>query len=194
MSTIIPFNTNAYSAAFRHGMQFILDKEGGLRPDMGYVNNPNDKGGETKAGISKRAYPNEDIKNLTMDRIVFLYHRDYWRQAYCEQLPAGISLAVFDGAVQHGWMTSVKLLQEVMGVKADGIIGPQTQAAIRNMDPEWVLARLLLRRARYYGRIVIKNPSQATFFEGWHNRLAALSDACWQVVPGSVNPDYREVA
>ena len=48
----------------------MLDKEGGLRPDMGYVNDPKDRGSETKAGISKRAYPNEDIKNLTLDRAI----------------------------------------------------------------------------------------------------------------------------
>ncbi|MGL5369853.1 MAG: glycoside hydrolase family 108 protein [Plesiomonas shigelloides] len=186
--------TPAYSEDFKHAIQFVLDKEGGLRPDMGYVNDPKDMGGETKAGISKRAYPKEDIKKLTMERIVFLYHRDYWRQAYCAELPPGISLAVFDGAVQHGWMTSVKMLQEVMGVKADGIIGPKTKAAISSMDPEWVLARLLLRRARYYGRIIMKNQSQGRFFEGWHNRLSHLSDACWQVVEGSSNPDYKRVA
>ncbi|QJT14982.1 peptidoglycan-binding protein [Aeromonas sp. 2692-1] len=193
MSNVIQFS-QPYSLAFQHAIQFVLDKEGGLRPDMGYVNDPKDRGGETKAGISKRAYPNEDIKNLTLDRAIFLYHRDYWRQAYCAELPAGISLAVFDGAVQHGWLSSVKMLQEVMGVKDDGIIGPKTKAAIVAMDPEWVLARLLLRRARFYGRILLKNPSQGRFFEGWHNRLAHLSDACWQVVEGSANPDYRKVA
>ncbi len=193
MSNIIQF-TQPYSLAFQHAIKFVLDKEGALRSDMGYVNDPNDFGLETKAGISKRAYPNEDIKNLTIDRAIFLYHRDYWRQAYCAELPSGVSLAVFDGAVQHGWLSSVKMLQEVMGVKTDGIIGPKTRSAIADMDPEWVLARLLLRRARFYGRILIKNPSQGRFFEGWHNRLADLSDACWQVVPGSINHDYREVA
>ena len=64
MSNIIKF-TQPYSLAFQHAIHFVLDKEGGLRPDMGYVNDPKDRGGETKAGISKRAYPNEDIKNLT---------------------------------------------------------------------------------------------------------------------------------
>jgi len=192
-SNVIQF-TKPYSLAFQHAIHFVLDKEGAFRPDMGYVNDPKDRGGETKAGISKRAYPNEDIKNLTLDRTIFLYHRDYWRQAYCAELPAGVSLAVFDGAVQHGWLSSVKMLQEVMGVKDDGIIGPKTKAAIASMDPEWVLARLLLRRARFYGRILIKNSSQGRFFEGWHNRLAHLSDACWQVVEGSSNPDYRKVA
>lgn len=193
MGNVVNLNP-AYSKDFQHAIQFILEKEGALRSDMGYVNDPLDLGGETKGGISKRAYPKEDIKNLTMDRIVFLYHRDYWRQSYCAELPPGISLAVFDGAVQHGYLSSLKLLQEVIGVKADGVIGPKTKSAINAMDAEWVLARLLLRRARYYGRIIIKNPSQSKFFEGWHNRLASLSDACWQVVPGSINPDFMAVA
>ena len=34
----------------------------------GYVNDPDDRGGETKYGISKLSYPSLDIKNLTIER------------------------------------------------------------------------------------------------------------------------------
>ena len=36
-----------------------------LEEEGGYVNDPTDKGGETNFGISKRAYPNLDVFNLT---------------------------------------------------------------------------------------------------------------------------------
>ena len=49
-----------------------------LKIEGGYVNNPNDRGGETKYGISKRAYPNVDIKNLTLDKAKQIYYNDYW--------------------------------------------------------------------------------------------------------------------
>ena len=39
----------------------VLEHEGG------YVNDPDDLGGETKYGITKRFYPDVDIKNLTID-------------------------------------------------------------------------------------------------------------------------------
>ena len=46
--------------------------------DGGYVNHPSDPGGETKFGISKRAYPGEDIAGLTLQHAKNIYYRDYW--------------------------------------------------------------------------------------------------------------------
>lgn len=166
---------NTYSPDFQHAVAFVLAKEGG------YVQHPSDPGGETNFGISKRAYPHEDIANLTEQRAAFLYHRDYWRAVRSHELPTGIALAVFDGAVQHGTVTAARLLQEVLGAKVDGIIGPKTLLAARQADTEWLIARYVLRRARLYARIQAKDPAQAVFIEGWFNRLRDLTDACWQV-------------
>jgi lysozyme family protein len=68
----------------------------------GYINDPKDPGGETRFGISKRRYPNEDIKNLTLDRAKFLYQRDYWISNGCESMPWEQALLVFDAAVNGG--------------------------------------------------------------------------------------------
>jgi lysozyme family protein len=53
--------------------EWILAVEGG------YVNNPADPGGETKYGISKRAYPNIDIAKLTLDQALNIYYNAYWQ-------------------------------------------------------------------------------------------------------------------
>jgi lysozyme family protein len=68
----------------------------------GYVNDPQDPGGETKYGISRRRYPNEDIRNLTLDRAKFLYQRDYWNTQGCDKLEWTEALLVFDCAVNGG--------------------------------------------------------------------------------------------
>ena len=70
--------------------------------EAGYVDDPDDPGGETKYGISKRAYPNEDIKNLTLDRAKSLYQRDYWNKLGLDALPWGLALIEFDAAVNQG--------------------------------------------------------------------------------------------
>ena len=57
---------------FRKAIEVILKYEGG------YVNDPNDLGSETNFGISKRSYPNVDIKNLTKEQAIEIYHRDWW--------------------------------------------------------------------------------------------------------------------
>jgi hypothetical protein len=72
--------------------------EGGYSPGR-----PGDPGGETKYGCSKRRYPNEDIKNLTIDRAKFLFQRDYWNSNGCESMPWEQALLVFDAAVNGGY-------------------------------------------------------------------------------------------
>lgn len=80
---------NGFAAA----LELLLHFEGG------YVNDPNDAGGETKYGISKRAYPNLDIASLTKSDAAEIYLRDYWDACRCSEMPEPLSLSVFDYAV-----------------------------------------------------------------------------------------------
>jgi len=50
----------------------VLEAEGYLSDDV------NDNGGLTKYGISQRAYPNLDIKNITLDDAKNIYYNDYF--------------------------------------------------------------------------------------------------------------------
>lgn len=84
------------SANFDRAFEIVVGIE------AGYVCDPQDPGGETKYGISKRAYPNEDIKNLTMESAKFLYQRDYWTAHGLDSLEWGKALLVFDCAVNGG--------------------------------------------------------------------------------------------
>src|ERR1700730_15046728 len=90
---------------FRVSLQFTLKWEGG------YVNDPADPGGETKWGISKRAYPNLDIANLTPDQASDIYARDYCLAAGCDPLPLPYCTVVFDSAVNHGVSTATGWLR-----------------------------------------------------------------------------------
>ncbi|MBH3104270.1 peptidoglycan-binding protein [Serratia marcescens] len=189
MSQFIP------TPAFNHAIAFVLGKEGG------YVNDPTDKGGETKYGISDKrdgiadgmtdvdgdGKPDTCIKDLTLGQASQIYFRDYWYPSYCPDWPDGISLIVFDSAVQHGVKKAISLLQDAAGVAADGIVGAKTRAAVLTADPEWLLTRYLLRRARYYAEIIKSNPSQAKYLNGWFNRLDSVTNAAWEVVGGSAS-------
>ena len=70
--------------------------------EAGYVDDPADPGRETKYGISKRAYPPEDIPNMTLERAKFLYQRDYWNSHGLDSLEWGKAILVFDCAVNGG--------------------------------------------------------------------------------------------
>ncbi|HHP0485781.1 TPA: glycoside hydrolase family 108 protein [Vibrio harveyi] len=187
MFSEFPFSTKGYTPEFCHAVRFILIEEGALyhdgtpKPDLGYVNNPKDKGGETKGGISKRAFPRIDIASLTLDKIVRIYYTNYWKPAYCQEWSGAIALYAFDSAVQHGANLAIRMLQEISGTKPDGKVGPNTRKAVHGHDVEYLCSRYGLRRSRLYARIVRKDSTQGTFIEGWHNRLVHLTDAAWEL-------------
>jgi lysozyme family protein len=70
--------------------------------EAGYVNNPQDPGGETKYGVTKRQYPTVDIKNLTLEQAQDIYRRDYWNTHDLDTLEYGKALLVFDTAINGG--------------------------------------------------------------------------------------------
>lgn len=187
--------TAILSPAFYHALSFVLAREGG------YVNDPTDKGGETNLGISDKrdgvsdgltdvdgdGKPDTRIKDLTKEQAGQIYYRDYWYPAYCTDWPDGISLFMFDAAVQHGAKKAIQLLQEAVGVSADGIVGPKTTKAVIGADAELLLNRCFLRRSRYYASIIKSNPVQGKYLNGWFNRLDELANACHEVVGGQVS-------
>lgn len=89
---------------FQQAISKVIDFEGG------YVNDPNDPGGETKYGISKRAYPNLDIASLTVEDATSIYQRDYWDKIGGDSLPSPLNFLAFDCAVNQGVERAKELL------------------------------------------------------------------------------------
>ena len=154
--------------AFDRALAFTLRWEGG------YVNDPRDPGGETKYGISKRAYPHIDIKNLTKEQAAAIYRRDYWDAARCGKLPERVAVAHFDCAVNCGVQAAARILQRALKIKDDGDIGPVTLAAVRAADPARLVERLLLERVAYYSDIALRRSQLRTFLAGWLSRTVTL--------------------
>lgn len=134
----------------------------------GYTAGTGDPGGETKYGISKRSYPAEDIKNLTLERAKQIYKRDFWGPAGCDAVPNAVRFDLFDTAVNSGCETAIKILQRAAGVVADGKLGPKTLMAIQIMDQERLLARFNGYRLDYMNDL----PVWPTFGRGWAQRIA----------------------
>ena len=144
---------------FPRAVANVLDHEGG------YVNDPDDPGGETNFGISKRAYPKLDIAALTMHDATDVYMRDYWTPIKGDQLPADIAVYLLDMAVNMGTSRSIRMLQTVAGVEADGVIGPQT---INAAKAPGTLQRLDMARLRYYQSLT----HFVKYGRGWTKRAA----------------------
>lgn len=140
------------------------------RRKTGYVNIDGDGGKETKFGISSAAHPTIDIKSLTLAHAMDIYRADYWLPISGDKLPDKLGLLVFDAAVNHGVVQSIKFLQQAAGVRVDGALGPITLSkATDDLAP-----RLLSIREQFFREIVTRKPSQQKFLAGWLNRVNSL--------------------
>ncbi len=120
-----------------------------LGHEGGYVNDPNDPGGETNWGISKRSYPDLDIARLTRDEAKEIYRRDFWVRVGADQLAPSVAFQAFDFAVNSGCETAVRMLQRAVGAAEDGHWGPRSRAAAASNTATDILLRLNAYRLRY---------------------------------------------
>lgn len=148
---------------FDQAFEAVIGHEGG------YVNNPKDPGGETKYGISKRAYPTVNIAALTLDDARAIYRRDYWAKAGCDQLPEAVRFDVFDAAVNSGVSQAVKWLQQACLVSIDGVLGSKTLLAASTTDAHLLRARITGYRLQFMTDLA----SWPLFGRGWAKRLAS---------------------
>jgi len=170
-------------------LAFVLHWEtGGDMVNGGHTNNPRDPGGETKWGISKRSYPQLNIRDLLLDPARNIYADDYWiatgtQRSYCDHMLWPLNGAHFDCTVNIGNHKFSKarepiytgranmILQRALGVDDDGVIGPVTLAAISEADPLQVAKRAIQQRDFYFSQL---GPWAEEFRRGWHRRTNAL--------------------
>lgn len=153
---------------FEECVEFILTFEGGYSVDAA------DPGGETNFGISKRAFPEMDIKHLTRNQAIEIYRLWYWNKCQCDLLPEYLRLMVFDCAVNQGYLTAVRILQEACRVTVDGSIGGATLRAAHKIDKMDALSYYALKRHQRYSRAA----GWQRFGVGWSKRLLDVSLIC----------------
>lgn len=152
---------------FQECLDLVLKSEGG------WVNNPNDPGGETNLGVTKRVWieyvghPVESLKKLTKEDVAPLYELKYWRPCYCEVLPRGLDFIVFSMGVNAGPGRSVKLLQSAIGCVPDGVIGPRTRELISSSNGADIIQKFSTARREYYQSL----KTFPIFGKGWLLRV-----------------------
>jgi lysozyme family protein len=149
-------------------MNFLLFINRVLGLEDGYVNDPQDPGGETKWGISKRSYPDLDIKNLTREQAIEIYRRDFWEKIHADEIPDGVAYQALDFAVNSGIGTAIRYLQRALGVADDGYWGPVTRAAVASTSESDIIMRFVAERLRYWTSL----SRWPRFGKGWARRAA----------------------
>ena len=143
---------------FEKMLKFVLQREGG------YVNDPNDLGGETNKGITHNTYnsyrrskglPTRSVKYITDDEVRDIYYNNYFKASGADKIE-NLQLAsyVFDTAVNMGVARAKSFLAQSNG-------NPTTFEQ--------------LRRAKY-NEFAKLNPSQQRYLQGWNNRVTAVKN------------------
>lgn len=162
---------------FEGALGFTLVHEGG------YVNDPDDPGGATNFGITQKTYDAwrwRDVRKITPEEVAAIYESRYWHDGKCDliaDIHPRVAVAHFDACVNTGVAQAAKFLQRVVGVAADGYIGPLTLRALRGSLEDQVLAAMLLQRERFYHDLVDKRPVLKKFLKGWLARVNSLRKA-----------------
>ena len=155
--------------------------DGIIKREGGYVDNPADRGGATKYGITlntlgawrKRLVTRDDMKELEEAEAFAIYDSEFLVKPKISLID-NVSLRIFllDSAVQHGPGRAIRWLQKAAGAPVDGILGPVSLMAINRLDSDTLYKKLVAERCRFYGRLITKDPTQAVFAAGWANRIA----------------------
>ena len=161
-------------------LQAILHHEGG------YVNHPEDPGGETNLGVTKRVYEEwggtKDMKQLTFDDVAPIYKKNYWDKVKADDLPSGLDLCVFDFAVNAGPGRAAKYLQGQIGTLPDGGIGPNTLAKLaeymQTNDIKDTIKKYQDTRLDYYKQL----KTFATFGRGWTRRVEETTQLAMKLI------------
>lgn len=124
----------------------------------------------TKYGVSAKAYPNLDIKNLTLDQAKKIAREEYWDKIRGDELPKLWSLIMFDCAYNQGWPIAIRLAQDACGVTVDGVFGQRTMNAIHSGDDRRPARFMALRALRY-----LKDPTWSHHGYGWYTRLFVMA-------------------
>ena len=168
----------------------IIDKN--LEHEGGYVNDKNDRGGETKYGITKPfmeeykyALPGgkaKPIKDLTVEDAKLLYKAMWDRYNLGYIRDKDLAYVMYDYMINSYAGTAAKRIQEILNtrgaaLKVDGQIGEKTLNAIHSSDTKWLIDVILKNRQYYHQQDVYKNPKQVKYYAGWMNRLNKIAEA-----------------
>jgi len=157
---------------FERALACVLAHEGG------YVDHPSDPGGATNLGITQATLAHHrggpvskaQVRALTRAEAAVIYRQRYWAAIQGDSLPGGVDLLLFDFAVNSGPARAVRMLQRALGVSEDGVVGPQTLAALARADPAGVVDAVTRQRLGFLQRL----PTWATFGRGWRSRVEAV--------------------
>jgi lysozyme family protein len=174
-------------SAIEEIIEGIVDREGDK-----FTNHAADPGGPTKFGITqetlsrylKRPASVDDVRNLTLETASQVYEWMFILEPGFHKVEfENVQLHLIDFGVHSGPETAVKHLQRILGVKVDGVLGPQTLKALHARKPREIAGALWDSRLAYMGQLVRddvrkktgRKDTHAENIFGWINRMQSIN-------------------
>lgn len=163
-----------FDKAFAH----TFENEGGMKT----TKVTGDRGGQTCCGISRKFHPSwagwtyvDRGEDPPMFLVKTFYGEKFWSPIRGNEIKSqGLAFALFDFGVNAGSTVAVKLMQTVLGLEADGKVGPKTLEALNKADREQTLMAFTLAAIARYHAICMKDRTQTKFLLGWVGRVLRL--------------------
>jgi lysozyme family protein len=143
------------------------------KDEGGYSNDAGDAGGPTMYGITiwdarkywKANATADDVRSMPKSVAADIYEQHYAHPLAYDQLPPGVDYAVLDYGINSGIGRAPKVLQRIVGVPVDGIMGPATIAAANKYDPVKLINSIYDERIAF-----LKGLGKPQFMKGWLSR------------------------
>ena len=163
---------------------FVLRWEGGSK----YTNKKSDRGGATKYGITIATWrtvgydkngdgkiDEKDVQLISEEDFKKVLKRNFWDKWKADEIKnQSVAEILVDWIWASGKWGIIKP-QQLLGVKADGIVGKQTLAAVNGYPNQRQLFEALKNaRKAYINKLIKADPSQIVNKKGWLNRINAL--------------------
>ena len=152
----------------------------------GYVDNKLDPGGATNWGCTQAVWEGyighkvsiDDMKALTKEDVKPLYKKRYWDAIHGDAIPSGLDYCLFDCAINSGVNRSAKIIQEIVGVFADGAIGNNTVSAITQLNPITAINEFCDKRQAFLESL----KTFPVFGKGWSKRVSEVRTRALEMV------------
>lgn len=156
-------------STFENAIDYLIYNEAGDDPNGAFSDEPDDHGGPTRWGITQAEAQRHgfDVRALTREQASGIFKSDYW--CFDGVVDQRVATKLLDMAANMGRGTAIRIAQKIVGVTADGVWGPATEAAVNSVGAD-LLAKLVTACVKRYASIVGADHTQAEFIVDWMDR------------------------
>ena len=121
--------------------------------------------------VGSMLYNNATVREM----VEAFYKKEFWDKARLDEVVSQqVANEIFVAGVNMGMKKAVMLAQKLVGVPADGLVGPKTLKAINAFDDAVFDEMYDMLEIDHYEMIIAANPSKRIYAKGWRNRAMAV--------------------